>query len=277
MALSDKFRLCAVGLGTTILSQITESTISDQVQELLAPDGNTVYNLASSVGLQDVRVRFTTQMVKSVLSKVTLVGLNLSGNSCVLYFTQHSQGGGLAATGVSFTIAAGLAVVRSIDASDGSLATATVEVIGTSSNGTAAPWVKATGATLPTMPTAEMYMLTGTTGVRDLRIDPGIDVLAARGDNTLYNTLATIRSIQPRVTMTQHHMTDIGVITHSNNGSVSLLDTAQGAGRGSTPIVFTFNQMQGSVDQIGGSDVVQTFTMIPSYNGTNAPIVVTGV
>ena len=70
-------------------------------------------------------------------------------------------------------------------------------------------------------------------------------------------------------------MPALGAVT--NLSSVALQDVADGGYRGSSPITFTFNQLQANPRRIGGNPAVSEYELTPTWDGTNAPIVITGL
>lgn len=278
--MNSLYRLCAVKLGAVVINQITDEEISDNLSEFLTPDAASLYPRAVAVNLSDIRVKFTTEMVKTILATIPLTGYSLASGSCVLYFAKYVSGGGIDAAGcITFTLAAGIAVWRTVSADINSLASVTVEVVGVSADGATTPVTPATGVALPTTTAAEMYTI-GTTsaassGVQSGSIDTGIDLEARRGDGDAYNTFAAISAIRPRVRWSQKTVTGpgatIGITT------LTLKSVTAGGYRGVTPITFTFAQGMAAPRRIGGNDVSQEYEMALTYNGTNAPVVITGI
>ena len=156
MSVSELWRLCAVKIGETTIGQITDEELSDEITEFLTRDSAAVYNRSSGVDLEDVRIRFTTEAIKTALNTIGLTGVDLSANNAVAYFAQYEKGGGIKANAcATFTFALGLGVWRSLAAGQGQLTNATFELIGLSSDGATHPAQKSTGVAVPTIATKE--------------------------------------------------------------------------------------------------------------------------
>jgi len=195
----------------------------------------------------------------------------------VAYFAKVEQGGGLQANAcVTVTLALGIAIRVSESARDG-LAAETIEIIGVSADGTTHPAVKATGVAVPTTTAAEMYVAGGSSGVQGHDIDWGVAAAMARGDGDVFFTQVGIppAGIQPRVRWSQKTFPALGLAT--NLTTVTLREVSQGGGRGASPITHTFNQSQAHPRRVGGSDVTAEYELTPTFDGTNAPIVTTGL
>lgn len=276
MPVTNQFRLCAIKIGNTFIGQITSQDVSDDITAFLARDSASIYNRAAAVDLEDVRARVTTQAIKTALGAVGLAGVSCAVSNAVLYFAKYTDGGAIDANGcVTMTIAKGLILWRSLSCSIGSLATMDIEVVGCSSDGVTSPVVVATGVALPTITTAEMYTLGSPAAIQNLSVDTGIQVLQRRGDKDAFYTLAAIEGCQPTVTYSLAAMGTLGAVTNLN--TVTLQDVSLGGYRGSSPITLTFNQSFGNASRIGGSPTQTDYKLTPTWNGTNAPIVVSGL
>jgi len=272
----EMWKLCAVKIGTTTIGQIVEEEITDDLTELLAMDPASGYARAASVDLIDTRIRFTTEAVKTALGEIGLAGISLATSNAVAYFAKYDSGGGLGANAcATFTLAKGIGLWRSMRAEKGSLANVSFELIGVSADGSTHPAEKATGVALPTITTEEMYDVAGSTGIQGIDLDTGIQETLIRGDDDIYYTDSAIGPCVPRCRYRQNTMGALGAVT--NLSSVAIQDCTAGGGRGTSPITFTFNEMMGGPQRIGGNPTETEYLIIAAYDGTNAPIVITGL
>ena len=108
------------------------------------------------------------------------------------------------------------------------------------------------------------------------RLNTGIQLVTDRGDDDMFVTFCAIAAIQPTVLLSQ---TNKGTMTPGVAiGSVSLRDLVSGAtSRGVAPITFTFNEEIEHAQEIGGPEGMTTYEITPVWDGTNAPIVMTGL
>tara|TARA_Y100000310_G_C20632270_1_gene789272 strand:+ start:415 stop:1251 length:837 start_codon:yes stop_codon:yes gene_type:complete len=274
----EKWKLCAIDIDDTVIGQITDSVISNDLSEILADDTGSIYNRKVAINGQDIRIRFTTNAIKTALGKIGLLGTTLSaGNTAKLYFQHFTNAGNIATNDATiFEVTVGQCIWRGLNATNDAPATATFEVIATSTDGSSAPWTKTTAQTDPTCTTDEVYITDGSTGVQSIQIDTGIELIADRGDDDMYMTFSSVAKIQPKVILSQ---TTMGTMTPAVAiGSVSLRDLVSGAAsRGAAPITFTFNEELEHAREIGGPDAMTTYEITPVWDGTNAPIVLTGV
>ena len=274
--MSDQYTLCAVKIGLVTIGQITDASYSDDVSRLLARDSASGQIRASSVDLQDVRIRFTTEAIYTALGEIGLAGVNLATVNAVAYFAKRTPGGGLNANGcVTITLAKGCGLWRGLSAGDG-LASVSFELIGASSDGVTHPAVLATGVALPVVTTKEMYVIATPATAQSLGIDTGIREVPQRDGQQPFFVDVAYEPAAPVVTYSQTDMAAaLGIVT--DIGSVSLVDATEGGLRGSSPITFTFNQVDGAAESIGGDPTVTGYRLRPTYDGTNAPIVITGL
>lgn len=274
----EKWKLCAIDIDGTVIGQLTDSVISNDLSEILADDTGSIYNRKVAINGQDIRVRFTTNAIKTALNKIGLTGATLSaGNTAKLYFQHYDNCGQIATDDATiFEIAVGQAIWRGLNAANDGPATATFEVVAVSADGSTAPWTKTTAQADPTCTTEETYICDGSTGVQSIQIDTGIELVTDRGDDDMYLTFCSIGKIQPKVIVSQTTMGSMapGVAI----GSVSLRDLVSGAAsRGAAPIAFTFNEELEHTREIGGPEATTTHEITPVWDGTNAPIVMTGL
>jgi len=58
---------------------------------------------------------------------------------------------------------------------------------------------------------------------------------------------------------------------------VTLIDCLQGAARGTSPITIALNQSIGAARRVGGGPNSTDYEATPTWDGTNAPLVITGI
>ncbi len=274
----EKWKLNAVSIAGTVIGQITDQVISNDLSIILADDTGSIYNRKAAINGQDIRVRFSTNAIKTALATIGLTGQPLAAlTPCKLYFQHFDNADQIAVDDATiFEIPVGQAIWRSLTAPNDDAASADFEVVAISEDGSTAPWTKTTGQADAVCTTEETYITDGSTGVKQIQIDTGIEMVQDRGDDDMFTKFCSIKSIQPRVTITQ---TDMGTLTPAVDlGSVSLRDLVSGAtSRGAAPITFTFGEELDHVSEIGGPEGMTTHQITPVWDGTNAPIVITGL
>jgi hypothetical protein len=274
--IGELWTLCALKIGATVIGQVVEQEAPDDIQDILGADSGEVYPRGSSIALEDPRFRVTTQAVKTALATVGLTGVALSAEApAQLFFQKHAQGGTRTAAAChAIQLTAGVAFWSSLDA-DQNGAAVDLEVIGTTPDGTNAPQTVLDDQAIPTFAAPELYVAGGSAaGVQSIRIDTGIAPVALQGDGEAWNSIVSIDRIVPRVVVRQTKWVDLGPTTLA---SVALTDCAQGGYRGSSPITFTFNQIQAVARRVGGRPSLIEIEGLATYNGTNAPILITGL
>ena len=275
MSVAELYTIKALKIGDDVIGQITDQSVTDDISELLTGDSGDIYNRDVSIARQDTRFRVTTEAVKAALAAVGLTGVAITAEApVVVYFQPYAAGGTRTTTAcVAFKFEKGVVLLRSVNANAGSLASVELEVIGVSSDGENAPAEKLTAQTAPATTTAEMYVASGS-GVQSWSLDTGIDAQLIGDTGETWNTHVSIERIQPRVTLQKTAMGALGVTAIA---SVTLVNRLSGGLNGTSPITFTFNQEMSTVRNIGGRPAITEYNITPTYDGTNAPIVITGL
>ncbi|MBE3070341.1 MAG: hypothetical protein IMZ66_08905, partial [Planctomycetes bacterium] len=195
-----------------------------------AADGSPYGSFGALVG-GGARLRWTTSDLKALLDAVGLAGLLIDSDGShpgIVAYGQKYAEGGTRATGsvhLSATIGAGIAVPRSLELPQQGFARVTAEAIATSPTGIA-PVAFSEVAALPTgvYPTVAVawglgkVMLNATqlSGITGVSIDFGIDVFAEAKDGDLYPSFASIRRIQPTITLATLHAEQVEqIVTHT--------------------------------------------------------------
>jgi len=267
----DRYLLCAVKIGTDTISQITSETFSQQVTELLAADTVGLYNRAAAVDKIMEGGSFTTQMCKTALAAVGTTPVNLATSNAVFYFAKVEEGGGLVAAGAAtITMAKGTCVWKSLSAPADGAASVTYEVQAISADGDAAGAVLATGVAMPTIATAELWVVGA--GLQSLEIDSGMRIKTDRQGGTVYPTLSSVQlPIQPEIRTVKSGAGALGA--SGTDDAVTITEATDGGGRGDD-ITFTWNQATEHVETMGPDT---SYRILPTFDGTNVPIVITGI
>lgn len=292
-------RLTAESAAAVTLGQIVDQQINPGLTEIIeAADGLTD---ATFVGVESARpvVSFTTKDIASALDLCGLDGTAIDSDEThpgiVLFLQAYAQGSTRAGASshVTVTIANGMIVWRSCQASQGQAATATFDILARSTDGSTAPVVLATSASLAgTIATAERWTL-GTVKCNnadlpalDLTISSGITELSESADGLVYPTFIGINDRRPSISFSTRNVTALS--THGIVGAAiasstvaTLREMAQGATRTAvgttTHISFTVTAGRISVNRVGGAHgtpMVANVTITPRYNGTNALFVI---
>ncbi len=277
--MAGNFTLCAAKIGSLVIGKLTELSVSEEIQAMLAATGGDVYTRQASVGQIKPRGAFASQDLKGVLTAVSLCGgvAVTSEEKVVLYYQQYEDGAGRTAAGcITFTCEKGLVIVRRVDGQQGAAATVSAEIFPVSADGQTSPWVKATGVAIPTVTHNPPYTVAGSTGVQSISIDTGIEVMEDSGDDDVYPTRLAIESQTPTIEIEQRDDADLGA-TATN--SVSFVDAAPGGTRGTSQITFTVNEgLKWTPSTSGSAGPKSSKLQITAvFDGTNAPVVVAGL
>ena len=276
MPVANKYRLAAVKIGTVVIGQITDESYSPAAALMMADNSATGQEIIAGVDLTDVRAAFSTTAVKTALATLGLAAIDLAAAAAVLYFAKYTAGGAVgSATYATVTIAKGIAYVTSIAASLGQPASVSVAIVGASADGTTAPHVVASGVAAPTMTAGELYTLGEPAAITSLSIDSGIAAIVDRADLDVFNTFVAAEPARPRIRYTTADLEDDEISTAVDE--FTLANVPQGGTRGIAPITFSLNQSLAHVTTVGGSPFGSEIEVVPTFDGTNAPIVITGV
>ncbi len=208
--------------GAVTCDGVSEASLShDPALGVEAADGSPYGSFGALMG-GSARARFTTSDLKALLDACGLAGMLIDSDGShpgvVLYGQKYAEGGTRVAAAtaqhLSATIAAGILVPRSLELPAQGLARVTAEAIATSPTGVA-PVAVSEVAALPTgvYPTVAaawgfgkvMLNAIQLAGVTRVSIDFGIDVFSEAKDGDLYPSFASIRRIQPVITLETLH------------------------------------------------------------------------
>jgi hypothetical protein len=276
MSVSELWTICALKIGSTVLGQITEQEVADNLQEEVTGDSGGVFDRGSTIMRQDSRIRITTEMVKTGLATLGSTGVALtSGNKATVYFQKYAAGG-LRQAGqcVGFEFAGGLVVPRQLAAEGGKLATLSLEVVPIS-DGVNAPFTKLTAQAIPTLGAVpEMYTAGGTDGVQGLSVDFGIQEQLVYGDGLAWPTFVAVEKAALKATLRR---TTMGTLGPAAVPVLYLYQRSQGGYVGNGVISMTFAQARAAARRIGGRPALTETEILATYDGTNAPVVFAGL
>lgn len=273
MAITVKYELCAVQIGTVVIGQLTEQAVNINVSKVVPVDSASIYARAAASEFEEQRISFTTNAIKTALGEVALTGKLIDGSAnFTAYFKKISHGANIAAAGcIKIVYASGMVFWKTMEAPKRGLATCGFEFIAASADGTTAPHTLTTDQAMPVVTTEEMYVCGGA-GVESWSIDTGIEELVEGDAAADYPTLVALQKCLPTVQATKFDST--GGPQFATLGSVVATDLTAGARRGSSPITLTFNEELSPATSIDG---MAQFEGTLLYDGTNAPIVLTGL
>jgi len=277
MAIQDVYALHALQIGTTVIGQMQDFEVTDNIETFLAADSGSLYNRAAAVDLEDTRITCTTTAIDTALGAVGLTGAAIAAdpNDIHAYFKKKAPGGGFAAdSSLVITLTAGIVLWRTFAAREG-LAVVGLEVIGLSPDGDNDPYTTATAQADAVCTTEEMYVASASDlGLLGFDIDTGIIEGPLRSDGEPWFTHISLDGIQPTVNHDYHTISDLGI---DSCASLQVIDVSSGGFRGSSPITFTFNEELTTIRSIGGAPAVQRKVTTPVFDGTNLPIAITGL
>ncbi len=268
------------GAGEGVIGQITNQAWSEGFERSLAGHSGGVWNdFATAAGRLAPSITFETRDIKTALGECGLTGRSLSADAGIaLYLQQYSSEGMVVANGCKkVVIAAGMMLWRGINAPHGPFATATFEIIPISADGLATPFSFTDSQTLPAEGQAAEAYVCGGSGdlIQSWTLDTGLAVSLEYGDGKPWAQDVSLDAGQPRVDIELQNIADLG---DTSIGSVVLTDCTAGGFRGSSPITFTFNHDSSRIDSIaGGGQVSNTISVLPLFDGTNLPIVISGL
>ncbi len=279
-----------------LIDQIQSFGLDPGLAEMILGGDGSVYNTFVAVARQAPRASFSTTALKTALDKVPTTGLKINSDNIVEMFLQAADEGGTRKTGANHTkmaINEGLLVPRTLNAPDGSPATLSLEAVATF-DGTNDPVTITTGQSLVGSPSVSEIWTCGPvsingsalTSVQSIDIDFGLMEMVLGSDGLVWPTYASIAKIQPIITITcldanaintfgltgtaQGATDSLLFLTHCSEGGMRVANAT------ATHIRFTIDEGRISVRSVGGSDgePLQSVVQItPTYDGTNAPIV----
>ncbi|MGD8237839.1 MAG: hypothetical protein PVH68_04765 [Armatimonadota bacterium] len=266
------------GADGTLITQITNSNVDEGLATMLARGSGGIYDTFVSLGQLNPRISFTSRDIKTGLNVCGLAPVKLTAaDPAEVWLQQYESGGGRVSAGSKLlTISNGLLVWRGIDAPDGAPASSTWEIIPWSSDGSTDPLSWTDSETMPTDEAGALWTVSGDALYQSWSIDTGISAQPFHGDGLPWPQDVSIERIQPVCTIDMLSINNTGSYTVA---SVALQDCTEGGARGANPITFTFNEKLDRVERIGGGGGALTagVRVVCTYDGTNLPIVITGL
>lgn len=221
--------LTAQAAAAVYIDGIQEVGINSQLETRVDGADGSVYNTFGALVAGAPVGRFTTNDLKALLDAVGLEGMLVDADGThpgvVLYKQKMKQGGTREAIGsgvhLSWTIANGILVLRSIELPHQGQARATAEVIARKSGATAPVVFSATDTLPAASPSVDVewtlgkVVLNATTidGLEMASIDFGVDVAVDTKDSDVYPTFVGVRRIQPSIVLAGVHADQLSTLT----------------------------------------------------------------
>lgn len=283
------FDLHFIKQNTTVIDGIVESSVDPAVTEFIfGTDGNT-YNAFAAVNEAKPVARFTGIKIAEIL---TLVGSDFYADADTyaldMWLKEADAFATHAATGPKISITKGLIVPRTLSAEQGREARIECEVVMGGNEGNA-PWTYTADQSYPTGDDMdELFTIGGVTvndvavnDVQQSQVDFGLAAQVVMADGLVYPTLVYVQGYDPTITFRTLNldlMSTLGIAGANNSCAVTYLKCAEGGVRaGSGDQTVTANQARVTARQISAShrqNAMLEVTVTPTYNGTNAPLVV---
>ena len=295
MAISSLHTLYAVDINTTLVDQVTDQSIDVNTAHFLQGGDGSVYKTFAAVNTITPTIGFTTTAIKTLLDKITVGGLKVTSGAVLTAFLQQVDEGATrkgASAHTKIIVNEGLVYPVTVSASQGAPAQASAMVACTY-DGSNLPLAITEGQSLTGTPTVDNMWTLGpatvfgnaVTGVQSVSIDFGITLFLQAGDGQIYNTFVAVNEQTPTISI---ETTDVGLLadltlvgdasstavcylTHVTQGGTRVINATE------THISFTVNEGRAFAEAITGSDgsILGTrIGIIPTHDGTNAPIVV---
>lgn len=278
--MSDTYTLGAVKIGNSVIKQILDARVDQGLQVLLARGSGALFNTFAAVGRYAPLIAFTSAAPKGALTACGLAGVKLTAAvKGILYFQQTTELGRVTAGCKTITISKGVAVWRSLNAPHLGQAAGVWEIYAASADGTASPYAEDSAQTMPDDEADELYVggdASGSDLIQGWSLQTGIVVNQDYGDGKPWPQNVWIGECGPLTADVEMlKMQDLG---DKAMATLKLLDNTQGGARGSSPITFTFNQELSHVNEIGGGGpLISRVRVTAIHDGTNLPVVVTGI
>jgi hypothetical protein len=289
-----------LGASDVLLDQVQNVEISTGIaQAILASDGQ-VDPTYVSVLSQAPSLSFESTAAATILGSCGISGMIIDADvtypGLIAWFQKMAEGGVRAAgsSHLKLTMKEGLLVPRTIQASQGGVATISLEAALTY-DGTNDPIIIADSQALAGTPaTAEAFTIgpasiNGATleGIQSLTIDPGISLTVLSGDGQVWPTYAAIQARQPSIRLTSTDVSALstfglsGAAQGASDSVVWLRKMSEGAGRVADNVAehigFTIDEgmitVQSASASQGGPAMAEVL-ITPTYDGTAAIIVV---
>jgi len=306
--MDNAFTLYAVNLdksGTgsdTFFDQLSDQSIAAGISEMLIGASGEVYNRFSGVGQQDPRISFTTSKLATALDAIGLNGVSFEKATGVtaldLFFQAYAQGGirGGAGTNLKLTMNKGILIPRTLTADQSGPGGLELEAIPTW-DGTNDIVSIAKDQDLVGSPDVDEIFLAGPVSLNGTSLDSVISInvdfgITLRGpifsEGAVWAKFVAVETTQPRITITTLDLEAIHTLgisgsaqsatdsliylvrakeggTREANGESKHIKLAVGEG-----LIFV-DREAGSQGSEGTADII----ILPTYDGSNDPIVIT--
>lgn len=284
----DIFGIHHVALDDTDISGIQSLNVNNDVGSVYGDGSGLVDPKMIATMAQGGGMSFDSLDLATVLSTIDLDGFVINAtNTFKMYFEKYEEGGTLASAGELMTVNKGLAVINSINASQGSEATISVSVVPTW-DGTNDPIVNSSAAPSGTISenikfTLGKVKLNGSfIEPQSISLDYGYDLITRGKDGDVFPSHVGIRRRVPTITI---ETLDLGELTtYLNKGvpmagdnyfffrKLSTASVARVADATEEHIKFTINQGQiinGGAGGSKGSEATTSLILKPTWDGSN--------
>lgn len=215
--------------GAVYVDGILDMGINSQLQSRVDVADGAVYGTFGALVSGAPVGRFSTNDLKALLDQAGLEGMKIDQDGThpgvVLYAQKYKEGGTReaisSAVHLSWTIANGILVPRTLELSHQRAAQISAEVIARKAGAVAPVVFSATDQLPAASPSVDVEWTLGPVklnavtidGVESVGVDFGIDVAAEGSDSDTYPTFTGIRRIQPVITLQGVHADQLSTLT----------------------------------------------------------------
>jgi len=284
------YGISALTRGAATLDGIISSSVSSGVTNFLETGDDAPFGSFLGVSGMAPVLSYQTAHIATHLGITGVDGLAITGTPLVAHFVERSTDGVRESAGASASLYAGMLLPRTIEASQGQIATLSCEAVAPGDDANAP---LAFGAVAPPAydEQIERYTLgpilvdgTDAGYVQSCSIEFGIDYQLRRGGDMTWAQYGFIAAFRPTIRFTTLDATRAAAWGASGAAlpvSVQLTALSQTTTTGraaSGHITFATTKSRVVANPLGGSGDSATEVMItPAWDGTNHPITVTGV
>lgn len=286
MSVTQLHLLSLVKIGSAVIGGVTaiDTGIDPSIHE--EPASGEISARIQAILALKAPAGFTTLQVAQALA-ASGSACSLATSPLALFAVKLQNGGIRAASGhCSWTYGAGLLLPRTLTCGHQGNASLSYQTLAISGDGSTAPVVQSTAATIPAAPAASLWTLSGVTmggvavpQIKSVSIDWGLKVDSEGADSDLWDSHAAVMAWHPTITITT---SKIGVITalagQSGVCGITLRNRAAGGTFGSstlsiagTGLTFADQPFRASGQKPGEASIRGHC----AWDGTNAPIIIT--
>jgi len=300
MAVTRKHNLYAVGLGATLLGGITRQSIATGTEVRREATSGEIYARFQSLYAQKIAPGFSTKCVGAALTAAGTLGASFAGmtGGLALYAQKHADGAARTSgsTHRKYGFSRGLLAPKNLTVDHRGDAQLTYDAV-IAYDGNNDPLVITDSAALPAgIADAERFTLGPTqiggvsfTGVHNLSIDFGIDVVGESADSDVWDTFVSIRQVLTTIRLTgldvewlkAANVPLAGLIATHANTAIYLRKRLKGSSFVGPAVAEHIKLAASGLAYIetpfeGQGDSSQTTLVLPlDYDGTNAPLAIT--